>query len=97
MKAIYADLNKYGSGGVILTTIGTRRDLEKYGIALQENLALTFYMDDVDENGKPDNLIFSGIVHFDEANQQWVAKIDWDQIKNESKLTTEEKTTLTFE
>jgi len=97
MKPIYADLNKSGSGAVILTTIGTHRDLEKYGIALEEDLALTFYMDDSDENGDPDNLIFSGIVHFDEVNQHWVAKIDWDQIKRESKLTTEEKIKLGLE
>ncbi len=51
-------------------------------------------MDNADENGNPDNLIFSGIVHFDEINQHWVAEIDWDRIKNESALTPEEKIKL---
>ncbi len=97
MNAIYADLNKFGSGVVPLTTIGTRRDLEEHGIALKENLVLTFYMDDVDENGNPDKLIFSGIVQFDTVNQRWVAEIDWNQIKNESKLTRQEKVELAIE
>ena len=94
MKAIYADLNKFSSGAVSLTPVGTRRDLEKYGITLEENLVLTFYMDDADDLGNRDNLIFSGIVHFDAANQRWVAEIDWDKIKNESKLSAEEKINL---
>ena len=96
MKAIYADLNKFASGAIPLTTIGTRRDLEMYEITLEENLALVFYMDDVDENGNADNLIFPGIVQFDAANQVWVAKVDPDQIKNESKLTYDEKVKLEY-
>jgi hypothetical protein len=94
MNLIYVDLNKFGFGAVSLSTIGTRRDLERFGVTLEEGRALTFYMDNADENGNPDNLIFSGIVHFDEINQHWVAEIDWDRIKNESALTPEEKIKL---
>ena len=91
MRAIYADLNKFDSGAVLLTTIGTRRDLEKYRITLEENLVLTFYMDDVDAQGNPDNLIFSGTVHFDNVNQRWIAEIDKHKIKSTSALSREEK------
>jgi hypothetical protein len=38
---------------VVLTTVGTRRDLERYGIELEEGLLLHLYTDDADEDGKP--------------------------------------------
>ena len=80
MKLIYADTNKYDEKyRLILTTLGTKRDLEKHGIALKSGLKLTFYMDDADTGGNLDNLILDGIVEFDDVNQRWVAAIDWDE------------------
>lgn len=90
MKIIYADLNKYDGSRIVLTTVGTRRDLEKYGIILTNGLKLTFYMDDADANGNEDNLIFDGIVQYDEVNQRWVAVIDLDNIKHTSDFSLEE-------
>jgi hypothetical protein len=85
MKLIYADTNDYdGNGHLVIMGRGTERDLAKYGIILENGMKLTFYMDDADDEGNPDNLIFDGIVHFDETNQQWVAAIDWDNFKHAS-------------
>ncbi|MGB7200670.1 MAG: hypothetical protein WBD16_00215 [Pyrinomonadaceae bacterium] len=87
MKVIYADTNKYdGEYRLILTCQGTKRDLAKFGITLTEGLTLTFYMDDADDEGNRDDLIFEGTVHFDQIKRHWVAEVDWDQIKNLSKL-----------
>lgn len=97
-KLIYADTNKYDSRHrLILTTRGTVDDLERHGINLEDNLSLTFYMDDADQDNNPDNLIFRGTVYFDSANQYWVAEIDWNKIKNRSKLSVDEKISLGLE
>jgi hypothetical protein len=47
-------------------------------------------MDDADANGNEDNLIFDGIVQYDEVNQRWVAVIDRDNIKHTSDFSPEE-------
>ena len=89
--AIYVDFNTFGSGAVSLTSGASRRDLEKYGITLEENLKLILYMTDWDADGNEDDLIVSGVAHFEAATQRWVAKINWDQIKHTSELSDQEK------
>lgn len=85
---IYADLNKWeqvnGQHWVILTTQGTHKDLEKYGIALREGLSLSFWMDDADDDGNFDPLHFEGVIHYDKNAAHWVAVVDWDAIHNAS-------------
>jgi len=87
-QRIYADLNKWeevnGDFRVILTTLGTRQDLQKYGITLEEGLRLTFWMDDGDDAGNLDPLYFDGVVHYDESTQNWVAVVDPENIRNAS-------------
>lgn len=91
MKIIYADTNKYDEEyRLILTTFGTHRDLEKHKIILENGLNLTFYMDDADENGNEDNLIFDGEVQYDELNKRWVAVINWDNFRHVSDLSPSE-------
>lgn len=95
MKIIWADLNKYDDESrLILTTTGTRQDLEKYRITLTNGMRLTFYMDDEDKNGNEDNLIFDGIVRYDEQNRRWVAIINWDNFKHMSDLSKSEQKNL---
>ena len=85
MKLIYADTNdSLGNGRLVIMGLGTKRDLEKYGIVLTNGLNLTFYMDDADDDGNPDNLIFEGDVEFEEATQRWLAVVDWDDFKHAS-------------
>lgn len=69
---------------IALTTFGTRQDLTKYGIALREGMVLHVYSDDVDENGRPDNLLAEGVVHFDAVRKRWVLAIDWNRLVHES-------------
>lgn len=89
-QRVYADLNKWeevdGDFRVILTTMGTQQDLRKYGIALKEGLALSFWMDDGDDEGNLDPLYFDGILHYNEESQNWVAVVDRKSICNASEL-----------
>ena len=69
---------------LLLTTVGTRQDLTKYGIELRDGLVLSVYSDDLDAKGNRDDLIADGIVRFDAEQQRWVLEIDW---KAEIRLT----------
>ncbi len=91
-KLIYADFMRYDfEKRLILSCFGTHRDLVKYDITLENELKLFFYSDDEDEFGNEDNLVVQGVVGYDKTHERWVAIIDWDEIKNISRLSTEEK------
>jgi hypothetical protein len=82
---VYADFqNLDDQNRLRLTCAGTRRDLENQGIELREGLNLTFYTDDADDEGQPDDLLADGIVHFDESSNCWVAAIDWKALRHAS-------------
>jgi hypothetical protein len=82
---IYVDfLNADGDGRLILSCYGTSRDLARHNIELEEGLKLTFYSDDADDAGNPDDLVVQGIVQYDKLSGQWVAVIDWDAIRHAS-------------
>jgi hypothetical protein len=53
---------------------------------LQEGLALTFYMDDGDDAGNPDDLLVDGIVEYDASAGRWVAAIDDKTFRHMSEL-----------
>ena len=92
MVLIYADFMKADDEDrLILSCLGTHRDLQRFDLSLKEGLELVFYNDDVDEAGNRDDLVVKGVVEFDSRNQRWRARIDWDAIKNISKLTLEEQ------
>src|SRR5579871_3260234 len=67
-----------------LTCSGTRQDLDRQGIQLRDGLVLTVYMDDADDEGRPDELLAEGVVHFNETERCWVAAIDWSAIRHAS-------------
>jgi hypothetical protein len=82
---VYADFhNLDDSNRLRLTCIGTGEDLARQGIELREGLALTFNMDDADDQGRPDDLLVDGVVHFDEAARCWVAVADWRTVRHAS-------------
>jgi len=84
---IYVDFMKTDDQGrLLLTCIGTRRDLETQGIQLRDGLILHVYSDDLDEHGNRDDLVTDGIVRFDPDNRRWVLEIDRDAIRNASDL-----------
>jgi hypothetical protein len=98
MKSIYADFMKIDNEGrLVLTCLGTHKDLEKHNTSLKDGLKLVFYNDDEDDNGNPDNLVVGGIVEYDNNKERWIANINWDEIKNISKLSVEEKQKLGVE
>jgi len=84
---IYVDFMKTDDQGrLLLTCIGTRRDLETQGIQLREGLVLHVYSDDLDEQGNRDDLVADGIARFDPDNHRWVLEVDPDAIRNASDL-----------
>jgi hypothetical protein len=87
---IYADFNNLDDlNRLKLTCAGTREDLERHGIEMREGLILTFYMDDADDQGRPDELCVEGVVHFDADHLSWIADVDWSKVRHESAQTTQ--------
>lgn len=77
---IWADFCKPGGHSpriLILTTIGTSRDLSRLGIELHEGLEATFY--DEDEAGNPEDVEVDGTVHFSTNHNAWVALVDFER------------------
>jgi hypothetical protein len=82
---IYADFQKVDDDGrLMLTTVGTREDLERNHIELSEGLVLTFYTDDLDDKGNRDDLVISGKARYDHEAERWVAEVDWSLLKHAS-------------
>ncbi len=82
---IYADFqNTDDENRLRLTCAGTRDDLRRLGLELARGLVLTFYSDDADDQGRPDELRAEGMVDYDEDQGCWVASIDWGAIRHAS-------------
>jgi hypothetical protein len=82
---IYADFQNLDDFNRLrLTCAGTQQDLERQSIELHEGLVLTFYMDDTDDQGEPDELRTEGVVHYDERKSIWVASVDWSSVRHAS-------------
>jgi hypothetical protein len=82
---VYADFqNLDDSNRLRLTCAGTARDLARQGIELREGLILTFYTDDADDQGRPDELLADGVVHYSAADKCWVANVDWSALRHAS-------------
>jgi hypothetical protein len=82
---VYADFQNLDDANRLrLTCSGTRRDLERQGIRLREGLLLTFYTDDADDLGQPDELRGGGIVYYNQDEECWVAAVDWDAVRHAS-------------
>jgi hypothetical protein len=82
---IYADFHNLDDHNRLrLTCAGTLEDLKREGIQLREGLALTFYTDDADDQGQPDELRVDGVVHYDTESQCWVGAVDWHALRHAS-------------
>ena len=85
LPRIYADFQNLDDNNRLrLTTAGTFEDLARNNIQLREGLKLTFYMDDADEQGRPDDLLADGTVQFNQEQECWVAAIDWSDLRHAS-------------
>jgi len=73
-----------GRGGRHTFTLGTFQDLKAANIEPAPGLPLHFYSDDADDSGKRDDLIFEGIVGYDEQAARWYAIVDEDSIWHRS-------------
>ncbi len=67
-----------------LDRLGTVKDLAEAGMTLTEGMRVGFWMDDGNDQGEDDNLLFEGTVHFDPQRQQWYALIDRASFRHES-------------
>jgi hypothetical protein len=84
-KRIYVDFIKLDEDRrLILSCRGTHNDLARYNIKLEEGLVLTFYSDDADDDGNNDDLVVQGTVHYNTNLNEWVASINWEDIKHVS-------------
>lgn len=66
--------------------IGTQQDVLLNDIRLEDGKRLSFYCEDADDKGEPDELLFEGTVHFDGEKQQWYAMIDENSYRHASDL-----------
>jgi len=82
---VYADFqNLDDENRLRLTCAGTRRDLERQALELREGMVLALYTDDATDDGRSDELLADGVVHFNQAENCWVAAIDWQAIRHAS-------------
>ena len=82
---IYADFhNADRQGRLRLDWVGTLEDLSRQQVQLREGLALVLYSDDLDRQGRPDELQTEGVVTFSPEENCWVAAIDWNSIHHAS-------------
>jgi hypothetical protein len=82
---IYADFQNLDDANRLrLTCRGTLDDLSRYGVELRDGLRLTFWTDDADDRGEPDDLRADGTVQYDPASQCWVAAMAWQTLRHAS-------------
>jgi hypothetical protein len=85
LPRIYADFQNLDDNNRLrLTCAGTTQDLRRHGLELQAGQVFTFYTDDADEQGQPDELRVEGVVHYDRMEQCWVAAVDWRDLRHAS-------------
>ncbi len=79
---IYCDLNaRMTERGYSLERRGSVEDLSKLGLTLESAVGrrFTFFSDDADEQGRPDDIMFNGVVVFD-STYGYLAEADLDGI-----------------
>jgi hypothetical protein len=77
MKRICVDFMKHGGNFVLLTAVGTLRDLDRQGIELREGLRLRLYQEDSDGAGRAGYLHAEGEVFQcdDQGKRCWAARL----------------------
>lgn len=76
---IYADFNNADSAGRLrLNCAGTARDLMEQGVQLRDGLRLTLSDDELEADG---------VVQFSADECVWVARIDWEAVRQHARTT----------
>jgi hypothetical protein len=84
---VYADFNNADAAGRLrLDCVGTIEDLARQGISLSDGVRMTLHSDDVDADGRLDELTVDGTVSFSVDEHCWVATIDWSAIRHSSRV-----------
>lgn len=65
-----------GRGGEHRFTRGTFADLKTEGISPASGMRLRFYCDDSDNLGRPDYLLFDGVIRQDMHGEWWATVVD---------------------
>lgn len=74
---IYADFQKLDDmGRLVLSCIGSLKDLDRQNFDLTAATDVIFYSDDMDENGNDNWLCVEGSVLFDEEAATWLGNYD---------------------
>ncbi len=82
---IYADFHNADTlGRLRLNCLGTFEDLSRQKIELRDGLLLSLYADDLDAQGRPDELLVDGVAAYSPNENCWVAQIDWNAIRHAS-------------
>src|SRR5258708_6406625 len=82
---VYADFHNLDDNNRLrLTCAGTMDDLSRQGIELHQGMRLTFYMDDANDAGEPDDVQVEGVTEYDPAARCWVAAVDWQNVTHAS-------------
>jgi hypothetical protein len=85
MSRIYHDFQNVDSQGRLrLICAGTIEDLANNQIELRDGLVLSLYSDDVDAEGRLDELLLDGVVSFSNEEQCWIATVDWNATRHTS-------------
>jgi hypothetical protein len=81
---VFADFNDLLATGdrLWLDTVGAREDLDRQGLTLHEDLALTLYDHDLDDAGRKMVLLADGKVVRDAPSGRWSAIIDTATIRH---------------
>jgi hypothetical protein len=83
---VYADFQSLDDEKrVRLSCGGSRRDLETQKVTLRPALILTLYGEHVDDAGQPHDVQTEGVVEYNEAEQCWVAVVNWQAIRHAAK------------
>ncbi len=85
---VYADLNgshrDADSYVLFLNSVKTEVDFRKFAIQPREGLVVDFWTEDGDDEGRPDPLLFTAMLHHDLKTERWYAVAEWDGFRHAS-------------
>lgn len=82
---IWSDFHKRDNGGrLLLTTVGSRKDLLRLKDILADGLAVVFYDFDADDEGNNAIIVSNGTVYFDPALDAWIGELDGNGFRHEA-------------
>lgn len=75
---LYVDFNELLEPDlVLLSRSDEKRDSSGALVTLHAGMQVAVYMDDLDEDGRPDPLLAEGIVERNRGDQEWCRHVKW--------------------